>query len=178
MARPIATRWRCPPDRWRGGFGFCFLEIRALAYAKHPNSPAWLFDPEAMKPMVNNPARVQAIQDVMDLIKAGAYPTNQINADPGTTAFQQFLAGTGSMLKWWGDLGSSARTSDTSVVGDVVGFGVNPASDRVYNAKDGAWEETRNEAPQYGLHRHGSAQETTDAIAAALGKNHRSDRTG
>ena len=135
-----------PLKGW-GGFGFYFLENRASAYAKHPNSPAWLFDPETMAPMVNNPAWVQAIQDVMDLIDAGAYPTDQINADPGTTAFQQFLAGTGSMLMWWGDVGSSARTSDTSVVGDVVGFGVNPASDRVYNAQAGAWEETRNEAP-------------------------------
>lgn len=135
-----------PLKGW-GGFGFYFLENRAAAYAKHPNSPAWLFDPETMTPMVNNPAWVQAIQDVMDLIEAGAYPADQINADPGTTAFQQFLAGTGSMLMWWGDVGSSARTSDTSVVGDVVGFGVNPASDRVYNSQSGAWEETRNEAP-------------------------------
>jgi multiple sugar transport system substrate-binding protein len=135
-----------PLKGW-GGFGFYFLENRAAAYAKHPNSPAWLFDPETMTPMVNNPAWVQAIQDVMDLIAAGAYPTDQINADPGTTAFQQFLAGTGSMLMWWGDVGSSARTSDTSVVGDVVGFGINPASTRVYNAASGAWEETRNEAP-------------------------------
>ena len=135
-----------PLKGW-GGFGFYFLENRAAAYAKHPNSPAWLFDPETMAPMVNNPAWVQAIQDVMDLIEAGAYPADQINADPGTTAFQQFLAGTGSMLTWWGDVGSSARTSDTSVVGDVVGFGVNPASDRVYNAQSGEWEETMNEAP-------------------------------
>ncbi len=135
-----------PLKGW-GGFGFYFLENRAAAYAKHPNSPAWLFEPETMKPMVNNPAWVQAIQDVMDLIDAGAYPADQINADPGTTAFQQFLAGTGSMLMWWGDVGSSARTSDTSVVGDVVGFGINPASDRVYNAQSGEWEDTRNEAP-------------------------------
>ncbi|MDP5215710.1 substrate-binding domain-containing protein [Ruegeria sp. 2205SS24-7] len=135
-----------PLKGW-GGFGFYFLENRAAAYAKHPDNPAWLFDPETMTPMVNNPAWVQAIQDVMDLIEAGAYPTDQINADPGTTAFQQFLAGTGSMLMWWGDVGSSARTSDTSVVGDVVGFGINPGADKVYNAKASAWEETYNEAP-------------------------------
>ena len=135
-----------PLKGW-GGFGFYFLENRAAAYAKHPDSPAWLFETDTMKPMVNNPAWVQAIQDVMDLIDADAYPADQINADPGTTAFQQFLAGTGSMLSWWGDVGSSARTSDTSVVGDVVGFEINPASDRVYNAESGAWEETRNEAP-------------------------------
>lgn len=135
-----------PLKGW-GGFGFYFLEDRASAYAKHPDDPAWLFDPDTMKPRVNNPAWVQAIQDVMDLIAAGAYPPDQINADPGATGFQQFLAGTGSMLTWWGDIGSNARTSDSSVVGDVVGFSINPGSPKVYNAKTGAWEEKENFAP-------------------------------
>jgi multiple sugar transport system substrate-binding protein len=135
-----------PLKGW-GGFGFYFVANRATAYVKHPDDAAWLFDPDTMKPRVNNPGWVQAFQDVMDLIKADAYPADQINADPGTTAFSQFLAGTGSMLMWWGDVGSSARTSDTSVVGDVVGFGINPGSDRRYNAASGAWEDVANEAP-------------------------------
>jgi multiple sugar transport system substrate-binding protein len=135
-----------PLKGW-GGFGFYFLANRATAYVKHPDDRAWLFDPDTMKPRVNNEGWVQAIQDVMDLIAAGAYPADQINADPGTTGFSQFLAGTGSMLMWWGDIGSSARTSDTSVVGDVVGFGINPGSSRRYNSVAGAWEETANEAP-------------------------------
>lgn len=136
-----------PLKGW-GGFGFYFVANRATAYVKHPDDRAWLFDPETMKPRVNNPGWVQAFQDVMDLIATeGAYPADQINADPGTTAFSQFLAGTGSMLMWWGDVGSNARTSDTSVVGDVVGFGINPGSTRRYNSVAGAWEETANEAP-------------------------------
>ncbi|MCY1126267.1 extracellular solute-binding protein [Frigidibacter sp. RF13] len=135
-----------PLKGW-GGFGFYFLEDRASAYAKHPSSPAWLFEPDTMKPMVNNPAWVQAIQDVMDLNAAGAYPADQINADPGATGFQQFLAGTGAAITWWGDIGSNARTSDTSVVGDVVGFDINPGAKRVYNHAAGAWEETENFAP-------------------------------
>ncbi len=135
-----------PLKGW-GGFGMYFIANRATAYVKHPDDPAWLFDPDTMKPRVNNPGWVQAIQDVMDLIEAGAYPADQINADPGTTAFSQFLAGTGSMLMWWGDVGSSARTSDTSVVGDVAGFAINPGSERRYNSAAGAWEETPNEAP-------------------------------
>ncbi len=136
-----------PLKGW-GGFGFYFLEDRATAYAKHPDDPSWLFDPDTMTPRVNNPAFVRAIQEVMDLIATpNAYPADQINADPGTTAFQQFLAGTGGMLTWWGDVGSSARTSDTSVVGDVVGFSALPGSDEVWNSKTGAWESRRNEAP-------------------------------
>lgn len=135
-----------PLKGW-GGFGFYFLEDRATGYAKHPSDPAWLFDPDTMKPRVNNPAFVRAIQEVMDLIDAGAYPVDQINADPGTTAFQQFLAGTGSALTWWGDVGSNARTSDTSVVGDVVGFDIIPAGDSVWNSATGAWEDGINESP-------------------------------
>ncbi len=137
-----------PLKGW-GGFGFYFVANRAAPYVKKEGDPAWLFDPETMKPLVNTPGWVQAFQDVFDLIEAeGAYPADQINADPGTTAFQQFLAGTGSMLMWWGDVGSSARTSDTSVVGDVVGFGINPAAERRYDLGSGAWVEGRNEAPQ------------------------------
>jgi multiple sugar transport system substrate-binding protein len=128
-----------PLKGW-GGFGFYFLEDRASAYAKHPGDPAWLFDPDTMKPRVNNPAWVRAIQEVMDLIAAGAYPADQINADPGTTAFQQFLAGTGSMLTWWGDVGSNVKTNDSSVIGDVTGFSINPGGDEVWNSKTGAWE--------------------------------------
>jgi multiple sugar transport system substrate-binding protein len=134
-----------PLKGW-GGFGFYFLGSRATAYAKHPDDPAWLFDPEDMKPRVNNPAWVRAIQDVLDVMDAG--PADQINADPGTTGFQQFLAGTGSMLSWWGDIGSNAKTSDTSVVGDVVGFSILPGSDDVWNHKAGKWE-TLASGPNY-----------------------------
>ncbi|WP_210527867.1 extracellular solute-binding protein [Rubellimicrobium arenae] len=130
---PLKYQW--------GGFGFYFLEDRAAPYAKHPSDAAWLFDPDTMKPRVNNPAWVRAIQDVMDLVGTeGAYPPDQVNADPNATAFSQFLGGTGAMLTWWGDVGSNARTSDTSVVGDVAGFSVNPGSDDVYNAATGQWE--------------------------------------
>jgi len=126
-----------PLKGW-GGFGFYFLASRATAYAKHPNDPAWLFNPEDMTARVNNPAWVRAIQDVLDVIDS--QPADQINADPGTTGFQQFLAGTGSMLSWWGDIGSNAKTSDTSLVGDVTGFSILPGSDDVWNHGAGKWE--------------------------------------
>ena len=134
-----------PLKGW-GGFGFYFLGSRATAYAKHPDDADWLFDADTMKPRVNNPAWVRAIQDVLDVIDA--QPADQINADPGTTGFQQFLAGTGSMLSWWGDIGSNAKTSDSSVVGDDVAFSILPGSDDVYNAKTGNWD-TLASGPNY-----------------------------
>ena len=141
----LAAHGFLDPLKGWGGFGFYFLEDRATAYAKHPDDPAWLFDPDTMKPRVNNPAFVRAIQEVMDILDT--HPADQINADPGTTAFQQFLAGTGSSIAWWGDVGSMARTSDTSVIGETVGFDIIPGSDEVYNSKSGQWEKKANEAP-------------------------------
>jgi multiple sugar transport system substrate-binding protein len=129
---PLKFQW--------GGFGYYFIADRAAAYGKHPSDKAWLFDPDTMKPRVNNPAWVKAIQDVMDLLAAGAYPADQVNTDPNGTAFQQFLGGTGSMLTWWGDVGSNVRTHDSSVVGEVTGFSINPGADEVYNSATGQWE--------------------------------------
>jgi multiple sugar transport system substrate-binding protein len=125
------------PKPW-GGFGFYFLGSRASAYAKHPDDKAWLFDVDSMKPRISNPAWVRAIQDVVDALPSE--PPDQINMDPDGTGFQQFLAGTGSMVAWWGDVGSNAKTSDSSVVGDVCGFDILPGSDDVYNSKTGQWE--------------------------------------
>ncbi len=126
-----------PLKGW-GGFGFYFLGSRATAYAKHPDDPAWLFDPEDMTPRVNNAAWVRAIQDVLDIMDT--QPADQLNADPGTTAFQQFLAGTGGAVSWWGDVGAAAKTSDSSVVGDVTGFSILPGSEDVWNHAAGEWE--------------------------------------
>src|SRR5438034_1394689 len=54
--------------------------------------------------------------------------------------WQQVLAGIGSMIPWWGDIGQVAKASDTSVVGDVIGFDILPGSDDVYNSKTGKWD--------------------------------------
>ena len=124
------------PKPW-GGFQFYFTGSRATAYAKYPGEKNWLFD-ENMKPLVNNPAWVRAIQDVVDALPSE--PADQINADPNTTAFQQFVTGTGSLLEWWGDIGTFARTSDTATIGDVLNFDILPASDDVYNFRTQKWE--------------------------------------
>jgi multiple sugar transport system substrate-binding protein len=133
------------PKPW-GGFGFYFLASRATAYVKYPGEKAWLFDVDTMKPRVNSAGWVRAIQDVVDALPSE--PPNQINADPNTTGFQQFLAGTGSLVSWWGDIGQNANTSDSSVVGDVIGFDILPGSDDVFNHTTGKWE-TLSSGPNF-----------------------------
>ena len=55
-----------------------------------PDDKAWLFDIDTMKPRINNPAWVRAIQDVIDALPSE--PADQLNADPNTTGFQEFLS--------------------------------------------------------------------------------------
>ena len=124
------------PKPWFG-FQFYFTGSRATAYAKYPGEKNWLFD-ENMKPLINNPAWVRAIQDVTEALPFE--PPDQIDADPGATGFVQFLTGTGSLCVWWGDIGTEAKTSDTSVIGDVLGFDLLPGSDDVYNFRKQQWE--------------------------------------
>lgn len=134
------------PCKGWGGFAFYFLGSRATAYVKHPDNKAFLFDPDTMKPMVNNAGWVRAIQDVLDCLPSE--PADQLNADPGTTGFQQFLAGTGSMLSWWGDIGSNVNTNDSSVIQGKTAFDILPGSDDVFNAKTGQWEKLAS-GPNY-----------------------------
>jgi multiple sugar transport system substrate-binding protein len=121
-----------------GGYNFYYMTNRAVSYTKYPGRPSFLFDPETMKPLINTPGWVQGIQDHKDML--ANQPDDQINADPLTTGFQQFLAGSGSGLAWWGDIGARANTDDTSVIGEVIDFGVAPGSDKVYNLETSAWE--------------------------------------
>jgi multiple sugar transport system substrate-binding protein len=125
----------CAP--W-GGFGWYFFASRASAYAKHPDNAAWLFNPEDMSPYVNNPAFARAAQDIIDAI--AFEPADQVNADGNRVWLEQFLAGIGTMLHWWGDVGSNVYTNDVSVVQDKVMFSILPGSDDVYNNTTGEWD--------------------------------------
>ncbi len=125
----------CAP--W-GGFGWYFFASRASAYAKHPDNAAWLFNPEDMSPYVNNPAFARAAQDIIDALPFE--PSDQVNADGNRVWLEQFLAGIGTMLHWWGDVGSNVFTNDVSVVQDKVMFSILPGSDDVYNNTTGEWD--------------------------------------
>lgn len=129
-----------------GGVGTYFFFSRASSYAKHPDDPAFFFDPETMKPKINSPAFVRALQDMIDAIPAA--PPDQQNADLLKT-LGDFLAGTGTMAHWWADIGANEYASDQSVVQDKVGFSILPGSPDVYNYTTGEWDmiEGNNFAP-------------------------------
>ena len=129
-----------------GGVGTYFFFSRVSSYGKHPDDPAFFFDPETMKSKINSPAFVRALQDMIDAIPFA--PPDQQNADLLKT-LGDFLAGTGSMAHWWADIGANEYASDQSVVQDKVGFSILPGSPDVYNYKTSTWDtiEGNNFAP-------------------------------
>jgi multiple sugar transport system substrate-binding protein len=124
----------CAPG---GGTGNYFFNSRASAYVKHPDDPSVFFDPDTMEPRINRPPFVRALQDIIDALPGE--PPDQRNSD-FLKAFGDFLAGTGSMLAFWADVGPNIYANPQSIVQERVGFSILPGSPEVYNWKTDAWD--------------------------------------
>jgi multiple sugar transport system substrate-binding protein len=120
-----------------GGVGSYFFFSRASSYAKHPDDPAFFFDPVDMTPKINSPAFVRALDDMIAAVPWA--PPDQTNADLLKT-LGDFLAGSGTMAHWWADVGSNVYTNSGSVVQDKVGFSILPGSPDVYNWASKEWD--------------------------------------
>jgi multiple sugar transport system substrate-binding protein len=130
-----------------GGLGSYFFFSRASAYAKHPDDPAFFFDPVDMTPKINSPAFVRALDDMIAAVPWA--PPDQTNADLLKT-LGDFLAGTGSMVHWFADIGPNAYTNPTSIVQGKVGFSILPGSPDVYNWQTQAWDTITPATPAAG----------------------------
>lgn len=114
---------------------------QAAAYAKHPDDKAYYFDPETMKPRINNPAFVKALKDYIDFMQFGP---------PGMASFaghdvrNAFASGEVAMAMDWADMGIFAANSPVSIVKDNVGYAQIPGSDTVYNARKSQWDKRPN----------------------------------
>ncbi len=120
-----------------GGLGSYFYFSRASAYAKHPEDPAFFFDPVDMTPKINSPAFVRALDDMIAAVPWA--PPDQVNADLLKT-YGDFLAGTGTMAHWFADIGPNAYSNPTSIVQGKVGFSILPGSPDVYNWSTKTWD--------------------------------------
>lgn len=114
---------------------------QAAAYAKHPDDKAYYFDPETMKPRINNPAFVKALKDYIDFMQFGP---------PGMASFaghdvrNAFASGEVAMAMDWADMGVFAANSPVSIIKENVGYAQIPGSDMVYNANKSQWDKRSN----------------------------------
>ena len=130
-------------SRVRGDLSMLKFFASAGAFSKHPDDKAYYFDPETLKPRINNPGFVKALETYVELLKFGP---------PGMNKFashdirNNFISGKVAMVIDWADTGTYATNSPISIIRDKVGYAQLPASNRVYNSKTGEWENRKNQA--------------------------------
>lgn len=115
---------------------------QAAAHAKHPDDPAYYFDPETLKPRINNPGFARALAIWIDTIKFG--PPGMANF-AGHDVRNSFVSGQTAMAIDWADMGVHAVNSPVSVIKDKIGYGQIPGSSEVFNATTGRWDKRPNQ---------------------------------
>jgi multiple sugar transport system substrate-binding protein len=92
------------------------------------------FDPQTMKPLVNNEAFARALEIYKETTQYG--PPNEINLDVGDTR-NLFITGQCALTVDWGDIGPLAIDTKVSKVMDKVGALMLPGSRKVLDRASG-----------------------------------------
>jgi multiple sugar transport system substrate-binding protein len=131
---------------------FHFMSFSA-PYVIGPGNPKlYWFDPQTMKPLLDSPGHVRALEAYVDLLKSG--PKEMVNWDLGNS-WDYFLAGRAALTFSWGDLGALAQQEGSKVKGKIGSASLpgtteyyslakkewikTPAGNRVGNTTGGSW---------------------------------------
>ena len=128
--------------RKKGDVSMLQFFATAAAYAKNPDDKAYFFDPDTMKPRIDNPAFKKALQDYIELVN---YAPQGVLNFAGHDVRNSFVTGEVAMALDWADLGIYASENEISILKDnQVGYAQIPGSNRVYNSKSKKWENRYN----------------------------------
>jgi multiple sugar transport system substrate-binding protein len=97
------------------------------------------FDPTDMKPLINGPGHVAALEFLQQLNETG--PIEQIGWRL-PQAWEYFLRGKAVFMFTWGDLGALCQDETRSLVKGKCAATVLPSSDRYWDRQAQAWVET------------------------------------
>ena len=124
------------------GYGTTLLFLtKAAAYAKYPFDRSYYFDPDTMKPRINNPGFIKALEEYIDIMKYA--PGQIINFAPAEVR-ESFIMGDTALAIDWANTGAMAQNSKESVVQGKVGYAKLPGSNIVYNPNKNQWEKIYN----------------------------------
>ena len=101
------------------------------------------FDPTDMKPLINSPGHVRALELLQELHKTG--PAAQVGWSLGE-AWDYFLRGKSVFVFSWGDVGSLCQDESRSKIKGVCASAIMPSSDTYWDHENQQWVET--DSPQ------------------------------
>ncbi len=94
------------------------------------------FDPTSMKPLINSPGHVKALEFLQQLHKTG--PVAQVGWSLGE-AWDYFLRGKSIFVYSWGDVGALCQDKSRSKVAGDCAAAVIPSSNEYWSFKDQQW---------------------------------------
>jgi multiple sugar transport system substrate-binding protein len=95
---------------------FHFMSLSAPFVIGPANPKLYWFDPQTMKPLIESPGHVRALQTLVDLVKFG--PKDMLDWDLGA-GWDYFLSGHAALTFTWGDLGGLAEQEGSRVKGKL-----------------------------------------------------------
>ncbi|MCC6313860.1 MAG: extracellular solute-binding protein, partial [Thermomicrobiales bacterium] len=132
----------------RGVTGIYYLVGRCVSYAKTEGDPYVFFDPEGMKPRINEPGWVQGLTDWVKAAESGI-------GLPGAARLgfaevrPAFIGGQAAMCLEWGDIATLSYDPEQSKIEGKLGTALAPGASRVFDRATQQWIETPagNRAP-------------------------------
>lgn len=119
---------------------------RAAAYAKNPAvKGGFFFDVETMKPQINTPGWVKALDDFTKI--APSLPPGGTNFGLGDEILA-FGGGQAALSYSWDDAFIQAQQPDSKIRNKVVAAQL-PGADEVWNRTTGSWDKTPNQAAYF-----------------------------
>jgi multiple sugar transport system substrate-binding protein len=114
---------------------FHFMSLSAPFVIGPTNPKLYWFDPLNMRPLIESPGHVRALETLVDLVKFG--PREMLGWESGRS-WDHFLAGRAALTFTWGDLGALAQQEGSKVKGRV-GVTHLPGSPEYYSIAQGKW---------------------------------------
>ncbi|MGA3400562.1 MAG: extracellular solute-binding protein [Acetobacteraceae bacterium] len=116
--------------------GFFHFLTLAAPYICSPDNKYFYFHPETMKPLINSPGHLRALEDYIKFLPNG--PREEIAWTLGQ-GWNLFLTGKAVMEATWGDLPTLAQNTTTSVVQGKIGAAPIPGVPEAYDPIKGSW---------------------------------------
>ncbi len=117
---------------------FHFISFSAPFVIGPENPNLYWFDPKTMKPLLDSPGHVRALDTMIDLVQFG--PREMLSWDL-RQSWDHFLRGEAALTFTFGDLGGLAQ-QEGSVIKGAIGTAPMPGTMAYFNLQTGTWVET------------------------------------
>jgi multiple sugar transport system substrate-binding protein len=114
---------------------FHYMSLSAPFVIGPGNPKLYWFDPHSMKPLIESPGHVRALERLVDLVRFG--PREMLGWQSGQS-WDYFLAGHAALTFSWGDLGALAQQQGSKVKGRI-GVAHLPGTHEYFSVAQGRW---------------------------------------